>query len=437
MIEDFKKNVEHEKKIMAQINFIQTSLENKELDETERNFYMQSLNALKNQIKIINDSVPKIIDGINFVKKRKMLNENSEVKEQILKQKVKKTQLPKKSNLTRVSYVSPNSNEKNFVTLNDADRHNFLKELSLSETHFDNLRDRRDKKQLDDVVQKPSKLAGYSNRFLFDFSSKIAPKFKDVGLDLKKANMRFMLNTYLSIAIFVSLIVFVSSLFIFTALGILISGFFKWIWIPFALGFGSLIGFYLYPSSEKSNVNKRITDELPFSTIYMSAIAGSNIEPTKIFSIISKSPEYKYVGYEIKKMLGQIQLYGFDLVSSLKNSSKRVSNRQLSELFSGLATNIVTGGSLKAYLGKKSENLLLDYKLRRDQYTQIAETFMDIYISILIAGPLVLMMLFIVMNVSGLGIGLSINAIMMLTIGAVVLANIVFLIVVQIKQPSV
>jgi hypothetical protein len=63
---------------------------------------------------------------------------------------------------------------------------------------------------------------------------------------------------------------------------------------------------------------------------------------------------------------------------------------------------------------------------------------MDIYISILIAAPLVLMMMFIIMNVAGLSLaGLSINTLLIISIGGVVLINIIFLIILSIKQPKV
>ena len=112
-------------------------------------------------------------------------------------------------------------------------------------------------------------------------------------------------------------------------------------------------------------------------------------------------------------------------------------NKKLSELFSGLATNISSGGDLKSYLDKKADNLLLDYKIERQKYSSVAGTFMDIYISVLIAAPLVLMMLFIIMNVTSLDIGLSINTILFLSVAAVVLVNILFIIFLQIRQHKV
>jgi len=56
----------------------------------------------------------------------------------------------------------------------------------------------------------------------------------------------------------------------------------------------------------------------------------------------------------------------------------------------------------------------------------------------LIAAPLVLMMMFIVMNVAGLAMGgLGITSLMFLAIGAIIITNIIFIVVLNMKQPKV
>jgi len=126
------------------------------------------------------------------------------------------------------------------------------------------------------------------------------------------------------------------------------------------------------------------------------------------------------------------------LVTALKSVAKQTSNKELAELFSGLATNINTGGELKSYLEKKSENFLNDYKLERNRYADLAGTFMDVYISILIAAPLILMMMFIVMGVTNMGPSfLSTDNLMILSIGLVAVVNVIFIFVLNLKQPRV
>ncbi len=280
-------------------------------------------------------------------------------------------------------------------------------------------------------------LAKISNKIFITKSEKLIPQFTKTGENLKKANVSILLQTYISIIFFMTLLSFVSGFIIY---GLLVTmGLIQWtyFWAPLVFTGLTFGAFLLYPGSEASNIQKQITNELPFVTIHMAAIAGSDMEPTKIFRIIALSKEYKNIGKELKKVLAQINIYGYDLLTALTNVSKNVSNKKLAELLAGFVTNISSGGSLKKYLERKAETYLLDYKFERKNYIEMAGTFMDIYISILIAAPLILMLMFIIMSVADLNVGgLSLNSLLFLTIGVVIILNIVFIVVLNLKQPQ-
>jgi flagellar protein FlaJ len=194
--------------------------------------------------------------------------------------------------------------------------------------------------------------------------------------------------------------------------------------------------FYEYPLTQVASISNKIKSELPFAIIHMSSIAGSGIEPSKIFTIIALSTEYPIISKEVKKIMNHINLYGYDLVTALKNVAKTTSSPELAELFSGIAVNIAGGGSLKDYLSKKAESTLVDYKLERRKYSGVAETSMDIYIGVLIAAPLIFMVLLIIMNVTKMSIGIGMRTLSYLIIMIIALTNVGFLIFLQFRQPA-
>jgi len=419
MFEELKRNIEGEKKIIEQVNSVYSKLKN--TDGKEKQAYLNSLEALKKQLKILNDSIPSLVGSISPIKK---LDTSTPEK--------------KPEDVANVKYSTP-VKEGNLITIKKGDIESFAKELNLSNSALKDLKksEKEDQDKQDKVIaDKPDALSGIANKFFLKISEKIAPSFNNIHEDLKRSNMKYTLSTYISIALLVSLLTFILSFAVFIAfivLGILSA---YYIFVPFFLVIASAGIFYIYPSSEKDSVDKKISEELPFVTIYLSAIAGSNIEPTKIFRVIAESGDYPAISTELKKMMMQVEIYGYDLVSALKNSAQKIPNERFAELLSGVATNITSGGSLKSYLEKKAENFLLDYKLERQRYSAVAETFMDIYISLLVAAPMILILLVIIMNVTGMGIGISADNLLVLTIGGVVLLNIVFLIILDIKQPK-
>jgi len=416
MFENLKKNIIREKEIVANIRVIESAMKS---DSTNKEFYKKSIDSLISQIKFLNRAIPDL------------LKESSP----ILK-KVKSQSLSNKE-VVNLSYVSPMTKEKKYISLKKEDKKLFLENLKMSEDIIKGIR-KINSTVLVNQTDRASLYASFSNKYFREYSERLIPNFPNLSTALKKGNIKFLILTYISMALMSTVISFFLGVFLFVSL--LIFSLSNWIyfWIPLFLPLLSLGLFYLYPIGEASTIQKKITQELPFATIQMSAIAGSDIEPTRIFKIIAMSKEYPAIGGEIKKLLAQVEIYGYDLVTSLKNVASKTSNKKLAELFSGLATNINSGGELKNYLEKKSENFLLDYKLERQKYSDLAGTFMDIYISILIAAPLVLMMMFIVMNVSGLGVaGLGIVPLLMISIAVIIFVNIVFLLVLNLKQPKI
>ena len=134
--------------------------------------------------------------------------------------------------------------------------------------------------------------------------------------------------------------------------------------------------------------------------------------------------------------MNQINLYGYDLVTALNNASKSAPSKKLAELFSGLSTTITSGAKLSEFFEKRAESLLISYRLEREKYTQLAETFMDIYISVVIAAPMILLLLLIMLSITGAGATFTPWQISFLIVGGVALLNVVFLWFLQIKQPT-
>lgn len=193
---------------------------------------------------------------------------------------------------------------------------------------------------------------------------------------------------------------------------------------------------YSYPFLEKKSAEVKINQELPFATINMAAISGSMIDPTKIFSIIISTGEYPSLEKEFTQLMNEINIYGYDLITALKNVAKNSPSKKLGELLNGLSTTISSGGDLPEFFKKRAETLLFEHKIQKEKDTKSAETFMNVYISIVIAAPMILMLLLMMIKIGGMGISLSTTAITMIVVTAVSLINILFLTFLHIKQSS-
>lgn len=280
-----------------------------------------------------------------------------------------------------------------------------------------------------------------SNYFFYNLSSRMFEQgyFKGVRANLISASIPVFSRSYISMTFFTACLA--------TILGILFSFFLfvtsfdafallRNIGIAFAFGAVVFFGLYNYPATEKKSLSNKIDEELPFICLHMSSIAGSGLEPSKIFEVVIADKENPTVRKEFNKIINQINIYGYDVLTALKNVAKETPSKKLSELLNGMSTTISEGGDLAEFLKKRSETLFFDYKLVREKYTKLAETFMNIYISIVIMAPMIFSLLILLIGVSGFGGGMDPGVLTIILILGVSLINVVFLMVLHMKQPS-
>jgi len=276
-----------------------------------------------------------------------------------------------------------------------------------------------------------------SGRLFSRFSLKMAKRefFQNISTSLRKANMPYLIATYISIALLSSIIALFMSLVLAAAFSTIIGGY-AWLAVP-TIPIATFFIILFYPLSEISSMQGKIDDELPFAAMHMAAIASSGVEPSKIFNILASSEEYPTIKKEMRKIVNMINFYGYDLSTALKITAKTTSSNRLSEMLNGLSATITGGGELKDYLEKIAADSLLDYKLRRKKFITTSETYSDIYTGLLIAAPLMFMLILVLMNVvTGNIAGMSSTTIAMIGIGAIVLLNIGFLIFLEVSQPT-
>ncbi len=386
------------------------------LDVAKRNLLLSSMEPLVSQLQIINHAIPDLVNHISFYKD--LGNNGNE-----------------KSGMINVLYNDSSKKELN-LAIKKNDEKKFLENLSLQDSLSKKMNAAHPTTQAFDELKF---FISQSNRFCGKFSNKLILKgyFNSIKIDLRRITSPFLINTYIAMMFFSIILSFVFSLilgaiFIFVGLGFTLS-----LLLILLIPIVCFFGFYIYPSSRKKSLDKEINQELPFVTIYIAAIATSGIEPSKIFDILVSSKDYPFIQREMKKLTNLVNFYGYDLVTALKSISKNGPSERLGQLLDGIATTITSGGELTQFLSKHSETLLFDYRLEREKYTQIAETFMNIYISVVIAAPMIMMMLFILMSMTQLG-GTSFGpgAIGGLTTLVITLLNLGFLVFLNMKQPK-
>ncbi len=413
-LSSLKSNLDRLEKIAKELSVITTSYS--KAKEDERILIKKSSKALINQLEIINEPIQALIDSIVVETKANA-----------------KLQIPKYERITTIKgpvYISKEKKEK------------LMKELGIEKKLLKKIKhkDRKKKVLEKEPISKPSFLASISNKIFYNLSSKISKSnfFKNIEKDLRKANMPYTLSSYASIILFITSLTFIISFIIALAFtNSLTTGIRNTI---IAIVFTAIVFFLAvsWPSNMASSNKKKIDSELPFATSHMAAIASSKVEPSRIFSIMALTKEYPAFAIEMKKIVNQINIYGYDLTTALRNISKQTPSRKLADLLNGMATTITTGGNLTTYLSEKAKSILLDYKLSHERYATIIGMYSDIYTALLIAAPLIFMLLLAIISIIGTTfIGMPASTLANLGIAVIIILNIIFLVFLHLTQPEV
>jgi flagellar protein FlaJ len=388
-----KANVKSEKEILLEIkNFfykLKSMMAHPEGDKDMETLLEKSINSLVSQLKIINNSIPGLLENIEPEKVKQSLKQES--------------------------------SEKNL-------------DLEKSPKIIENIK-------TENVVLGKEKSDYYivlSNKFFKNFSENLIKKgyFSNINYELRKITSPYILKSYISMLLLTVTLAFLLGIISFVPIWLLSSSINISLLVLFLIPAIAFFLMYTYPSSQRKSLEKSINQELPFVVIYLAAIATSGIEPSKIFNVLERTKDYSVTRREIKKLLNYINFYGFDLVSALKTCSRNCPSEKLSQLFNGLSATITSGGELSDFLSKHADTLLFDYKLEREKYTRTVETIMNIYISVVIAAPMILMMVMILISMTDSGGAITPPILTLMTIGFVTIVNLVFLIVLNSKQPK-
>ena len=150
----------------------------------------------------------------------------------------------------------------------------------------------------------------------------LADKFESIRLDLENSGLKMALKEYVYVTFFVTFIVMLSSILIFTVLLVfvfksIIALFFA-LTVTTILTVGTLFFFYMYPSLRTKGRIKRLESGLAFVSLYLASITASGVAPTNVFKILSKFKEHKEVSEEAWKIYRDMVYFGMDLERAVR-----------------------------------------------------------------------------------------------------------------------
>lgn len=303
---------------------------------------------------------------------------------------------------------------------------------------------RSDAKQERDkfVFENPHSLA---YQLIGEKIGRVLPLFDDLDSRLQRSGLKVNFRAYISLTVLATIFISLTALAFVPCLVFIVFRVPLFPAVLFGIG-GSLfavafstIGFYLYPVYRADKLKRELDDELPFTTGYMAILSSAGVSPEKIFYSLSNLSVPLVVSGEAKDIVRDVSLFGRDIISALEEESKRTSSERFREMLEGFISTIHSGGNLAAYLREKSKQYMRLKRIGLKKFSDTLSILSEFYVTILVTGPLLLVIMLAVMAMLGGGsLGmLSPDLILsLLTYMGIPLGSIMFLIILDAVSPK-
>ena len=270
---------------------------------------------------------------------------------------------------------------------------------------------------------------------------KYSKSFSQVDVQLKKADLNYTLNEWLSMTALACTVAFpLVSVFLFFMMFV-VTGLFMDA-LPFALLGGFIVSglvavfMYYYPSQAAGSRKKKLENSLHFATIYMSTLAETGIPPYKIFNVLEKFTEFGEISRISRSIVRDMEVFGLDFNDALEKAANKAPFKDLKDLFWGMRATITTGGNLSGFLSQRSKKLTNDYRRRLEGYVKTLSLFLEIYITVVIVGSVFVLVLTTIMSIlGGSGEQIQLIQLILVTIGLPTV-SVVFVILLKTISPT-
>ena len=227
--------------------------------------------------------------------------------------------------------------------------------------------------------------------------------------NLAKASIKSGFLIYVGLVMFASVVTAIITFglsFFFLALfdiAVLNRAFFS-ILVGVGAGFISFGIGYLYPVLVAYSRGSKIDANLPHIAHFMAVLASSGMTPESVFRSLARVGKEFSVSKEVEGLIGEIEILGANLHSSLKRISEVSPSRKFGTMLNGVVTTSHMGGDLADYLNQEAKKFKEERMGKIKRFLENLGVIAETYVAFMVVAPLMLIIMLSVMSFIGGGV---------------------------------
>jgi flagellar protein FlaJ len=174
--------------------------------------------------------------------------------------------------------------------------------------------------------------------------------------------------------------------------------------VSLALTFGLSIWayFYYYPRLKADQRRRNINVMLPHGIVFMYALKYGGLSIMDAMRELSKSDDvYEEVAREFDMLVRDMDEFGTPLPIALRNARNLTPSESMRRFFDDLLSTIDSGGNTTKFLYNEGERYYEEAKDEQESFIQSLGILGEIYTTLFIAAPLLLIIILLVMSFIG------------------------------------
>ncbi len=175
----------------------------------------------------------------------------------------------------------------------------------------------------------------------------------------------------------------------------------------FAMAFAINLIYMQIPSFTVSLRKSHIDQSLPHGSAYLYALSrGGGLNIYEMFSSLSQqSHVYGAMSDEFGYVVRDMEYFGMDMLTAIRNAGNYTPSDQLKIFFDGLISVISSGGDLTSYLHSKTEQYRFSAGRNQKIFLETLGVFAEVYVAVFVVGPIFMMIILVVLGFLGSGSG--------------------------------
>ncbi len=155
------------------------------------------------------------------------------------------------------------------------------------------------------------------------------------------------------------------------------------------------------PASNAEVRRRSIEEGLPRTTAFMFALSRGGLEFPQILRTLTENSEvYGETAREMSITVREMDLFGRDMITALREMSKRTPSEQFKTFSENLASILQSGSSLSGFLDEQYERFREDAEERQEEILEVLATIAEAYVTVLVAGVLFLITILLVFGLT-------------------------------------